>query len=260
MKKKSIRRYAAAALIVLCAAVLAAFWYIPRKIAPAEEQGLLLSCDEEAVLRLSEPEEDQAQTAFSDRTPSQNGADMPSGAPSADGAPAAESPSREIQTMIRVHVCGAVCQPGVYAFPLGSRAEAAVEAAGGFTEEADREFVNLAAFLQDGEQLCIPTEEEAAEARELLQPGSRFGSADRSPGGQLSPAGTGGKVDLNKADKQALMSLPGIGEKLAERILDYRSTHGPFRSAEDLIKVPGIKEKAFGKLSGLVTAGEGGYD
>lgn len=136
----------------------------------------------------------------------------------------------ESKGTICVYVCGAVERPGVVELPLGSRADDAVKAAGGMTQEADSAYVNLAAFVEDGEKLFIPT---VTEAQELSQ--QQETEAQRL-------------ININTADAAALCTLPGIGESRAADILLYREEHGAFESIEDIMKVPGIKNNAFEKI------------
>ncbi len=139
---------------------------------------------------------------------------------------------------IYVHVLGAVNQPGLYSFREGDRAIDAVAAAGGYTEEADRQSLNLARFLSDGEQIVVPTQSETAS-------GAALNSA--------SPYADGGKVNLNTADSAALESLPRVGPALATRIIAWRDENGRFASVEDLMSVSGIGDKTFAGLKDLVT-------
>lgn len=139
-----------------------------------------------------------------------------------------------MQAVIYVHVCGAVAVPGVVEVPVGSRAQAAVDAAGGFTEEADTSYVNLAAPIADGEQLYIPTKEEAEELR------------------RNQAAAESGMVNLNTADISLLCTLPGIGESRAGDIIAYRQDHGGFADTEEIMQVPGIKESTYEKIKDLI--------
>lgn len=155
----------------------------------------------------------------------------------ADGAGTGGAAADEeaAQSVIYVHVCGAVSAPGVVQIPAGSRAQAAVEAAGGFTGEADTAYVNLAAPIADGEQLYIPTKEEAEELRK-----------DQA-------AAESGLVNLNTADVKLLCTLPGIGESRAGDIIAYRQKHGGFTDTEEIMQVPGIKESTYNKIRDLIT-------
>lgn len=137
-----------------------------------------------------------------------------------------------------IYVCGAVNSPGVYELPEGSRVYEAVEAAGGMTEDADERSLNQAGLLQDGQQITVYTVEEAA---------------GTVPGSGAVPDGLeSGRVNLNTAGKELLMTLPGIGETKAEAILTYRSEHGPFSDIEEIKNIEGIKEKVFEKIEGLI--------
>ncbi len=140
---------------------------------------------------------------------------------------------------IFVHVCGAVNAPGVYELAAGSRYQDAVQAAGGFAENAEETFLNLASVLTDGEQLVVPTVEEAA---------SREASREQAEAAD-------DRVDINLAGREELMTLPGIGEVRAEAILQYREENGPFSSAEELMNVPGIKESTFGQIKEKIKVG-----
>jgi len=148
------------------------------------------------------------------------------------------------ESLVWVYVCGAVCQEGVYMLPAGSRYQTALEAAGGFSEEADRSFLNLAAVVADGERILVPTQEEAVQLREAE---SLHASEEQ--------AASDGRIDLNTADKAALMTLPGIGEAKAEAILLYRQENGEFQDIEEIMKVPGIKQGAFDKIKARIKVG-----
>ena len=135
---------------------------------------------------------------------------------------------------IAVHVCGAVERPGVYYFSEDARVIAAIEAAGGFSEEASTDYLNLAAILSDGEQIYVPTTEEEKCYRESREEASR----------QL--------IDINTAGKEILMTLPGIGESRALDIISYREKEGAFGSVSDIMKVSGIKQSVFDKICDMI--------
>jgi len=142
-------------------------------------------------------------------------------------------------TDIFVHVTGAVAKPGVYAAEVGSRVFDIVAMAGGFTKKADQASVNLARLVSDGEQLLVF--ERASEAK------SASTSSNTSAG---SMAGT--LVSLNRATLSELEELPGVGPTLAQRIIDWRSANGGFKSLEDLLEVGGIGDKLFAGIQGKV--------
>ncbi|MGI9861602.1 ComEA family DNA-binding protein [Moorella naiadis] len=155
---------------------------------------------------------------------------------------------------IQVHVTGAVKLPGVYELPAGARVNEAVNLAG-LLPEANANALNLAAPLNDGQQIVVPRQGEAIAAvgtGSLPAPGSGPGAAPGVTAG-ATPVNSGGKVNINTATLQELDSLPGIGPTLAQRILDYRNQKGPFRNIEDLQNVSGIGAKKFADLKDRVT-------
>lgn len=146
-----------------------------------------------------------------------------------------ENADTQPEKLLYVHVCGCVREPGVAVLPEGSRAGDALAAAGGFSEDADRDYVNLAAKVADGEKLYFPSAAEAESLQEEAQ------EADSH------------LVDINSAEEALLCTLPGIGASRAEAIIAYREEHGPFETGEDIMKVPGIKEGAYEKLKDRIT-------
>ena len=143
-----------------------------------------------------------------------------------------------------VHVTGAVAQPGVYQLPASSRVQDAIQAAGGLLPEADAPALNLAAFLQDGEQISVLAVQPTLPA---LEPPARSAPLPTAQAGKL--------ININTATQAELESLPGIGPALAQQIIAYRKAHGPFATIEDIIDVPGIGPKTFEKIKDLITVG-----
>ena len=138
-------------------------------------------------------------------------------------------------TTVCVYVCGAVKSPGVVEVTSDSRVEDALLAAGGFTEDACRDYVNLAARVTDGEMIYFPdvTECEVLEKKRLQEEAEM--------------------VDINLADVTQLCTLPGIGAAKAEAIVSYRDANGAFQSIEEIMNVPGIKTQAFEKIKNKIT-------
>lgn len=146
----------------------------------------------------------------------------------------------EKEEIIIVYVCGEVKKEGIVKLPSGSRVYEAIEMAGGMTENADASWLNQAEVLSDGAKIDVPDKEETKTMIPESSPGIREES-----GGSL--------VNLNQADKETLMTLPGIGESKAESILEYRKEHGKFGSIEEIKEIPGIKDGVFQKIKDKIT-------
>lgn len=144
-----------------------------------------------------------------------------------------------LQDSIVVHVCGAVKCEGVYELPQDSRASDALNAAGGFAENADTSYVNLAESVRDGQKLYFPEEGETA------------GDGMPDTGGNFREESF--LVNINTADVSALTGLPGIGSTRAERIVEYRDTHGGFASKEELKNVNGIGDSIYENLEAYIS-------
>lgn len=145
---------------------------------------------------------------------------------------------------VQVYICGAVASPGVYTLPGGSRVVQAVEAAGGFLPDAEEKILNLARKIEDGEQITVWTREEAENMEITETPQQNTGGTEQASGS--------GKVNLNTAGKEELMTLSGIGESRADAIIAYREANGPFGSIEEIMNIEGIKEKMFEKIRGSI--------
>jgi competence protein ComEA len=147
---------------------------------------------------------------------------------------------------VTVHVVGSVRRPGVYRISGGGRVDDAVAAAGGLLGSADQAAVNLARMVNDGEQIAVPAK--GATAVRGGAPG-----ASGAVGGGVP--GAGAKIDLNSATAEQLDTLPGVGPATAKKIVDDRTQNGPYRTVDDLLRVPGIGAKKLDALKDLVTAG-----
>jgi competence protein ComEA len=155
--------------------------------------------------------------------------------------PAPSAPTQP--TTILVYVSGAVKNPDVYSLPVGSIVRDAMVAAGGPAGDADLDRINLAAPLSDGLQVHFPKEGEPAAA-----PGT-------SRGAQASNLPSGAPIDINTASLEELDTLSGIGPAIAQRIIDYRQSHGPFQSIEQIKDVKGIGDALFEKIKDHITVG-----
>jgi competence protein ComEA len=149
---------------------------------------------------------------------------------------------------IQVHVAGAVVRPGIYDLPEESRVIDAVEAAGGFVAEADKNGVNLAARLEDAQRLDVPFVAG-------FIPEEEQGFVVISEG-TPSPLSGEELVDINNASLEELEKLPGIGPTTAQKIIDYRELFGPFLRIEDIVNVSGIGPATFDEIKDLITVGD----
>lgn len=145
--------------------------------------------------------------------------------------PRAQRTRAATSTSVMVDVIGAVRRPGVVRLPAGARVVDAVAAAGGLLP-GRAPVVNMAREVVDGEQIVVGAAAMTATATS--------GSA-------------GGRVSINNGDVAALDSLPGIGAVIAQRIVDYRTQHGPFRTLRDLLDVPGIGDAKYADIADAIT-------
>lgn len=144
---------------------------------------------------------------------------------------------------VTVYVCGAVNRAGVYRLRGQSRVIDAIEAACGMNEFADKDFINQAMLIEDGQKIYVPTREETAEIRDASDIGDIAVYDGRSEAGVKN-----GKVNINTADASELMTLPGIGEAKAALIIEYRTDSGGFKTIEDIMNISGIKEGMFNRI------------
>lgn len=140
-----------------------------------------------------------------------------------------------------VYVCGAVGRPGVYEADEGSRIFEVLEMAGGVTDVAAEQYLNLAETVADGQKIVVPTQEEAL-LMEL-----------KPEGGGGSDSGGNSLVNLNTAGEEELTSLPGIGASKAKSIIAYREEHGGFQKVDEIKNIEGIKDGVFQKIKDLIT-------
>lgn len=206
----------------------------------------------------------------------EGGASAAPSSTSREGIPV-PTPTPEV-TEIVVHVAGAVHKPGVYHLPIGARNDEAIQKAGGPTSEANMDALNLAARVEDGSQLYLPTRKQhpeggadaptettptqataAASAHAVTKaggkagahPAAKAGAAKGGKGGKFSSPGQG-TVNINTATAEELERIPGIGPAMAARILEFRQTSGKFTAPEDLLQISGIGEKKFAKMQPFV--------
>lgn len=150
---------------------------------------------------------------------------------------------------VKVFVCGAVLQEGVYTLKEGSRIDSALKLAGGFAQDADTDYVNLAETVEDGQKIYFPREGEEvteAQSKETATTGSSDATGSQS---QENSA----LVNINTADIEGLKTLPDIGETRAQRILAYRQSNGNFASKEDIKNVSGIGDSIYESIKDYIT-------
>ena len=170
--------------------------------------------------------------------------------------------------IVRVYVGGAVQRPGVVTLPRGSRVADAIDAAGGVTEQADTATLGMAAMLSDSDQVIVasialapaPSAMTASPEQTESTPTARSGGAESVTPTVPSlisapPAGGTALIDLNTASIEELDTLPGIGPTIAQRIIDYRTTDGPFQTVDELEGIRGISARMVDEMRALVTVG-----
>ncbi len=162
----------------------------------------------------------------------------------ASPSPPASSASPEALDVV-VHVCGAVRSPGLVRLPAGSRVADALKLAGGAAAKAELSALNLAERVVDGQQILVP----------------RRGAAMAAPsavGGSAAPEGAaagvaGAPVNINTASLEELDQLDGVGPVTAQKIIDYRTANGGFKTIEEIKEVPGIGDARFDAIKDKIT-------
>lgn len=247
-------------LLVAVLALVAVVWGVTQfSAAPRAEQVASPSASAESVQAVGAQQSPGAQsTAQPGANPSE----------SAQGGASGEA-------TVRVHVAGAVNNPGVYTLPAQGRAVDAIAAASGAAADADLDRVNLAGALSDGVQIYVPHRGETAAPAQIqpnggtanagqsnaangaAQNGASQGGTQPQPARTLTPAGSAQKVstpvNINTATAEELQTLPRIGPAMAQRIIAWREAHGGFRSVDELDAVPGIGPSMLENLRPLVT-------
>lgn len=205
---------------------------------------LLCGCAKESDLEISladSVQESSVEPVAEKDSSAESGAGQENDAKTILQGESLQSAAEKAPEVIYVQVTGAVCEPGVYELPEGSRVFEAIEKAGGMTEEAAPDSVNQALPVTDGEMIILFTKEEWQTAKEsgtVSEKASADGSAEQSDG----------RVNINTADMELLCTIPGIGQTRAQSILTYREQNGAFGSIEEIKKVSGIKDGLFQKI------------
>ena len=250
-------------LLVAVLALVAVVWGVTQfSAAPRAEQVASPSTSPSASA-------ESVQAVGTQQSPGAQSAAQSTAQPGANPSESAQGGASGEAT-VRVHVAGAVNNPGVYTLPAQGRAVDAIAAASGAAADADLDRVNLAGALSDGVQIYVPHRGETA-APAQIQPiggtanagqgnaanGASQGGAQPQPARTLTPAGSAQKgstpVNINTATAEELQSLPRIGPAMAQRIIAWREAHGGFRSVDELDAVPGIGPSMLENLRPLVT-------
>lgn len=160
-----------------------------------------------------------------------------------------------------VYVSGYVNNPGVYELSAGSRVIDAIDAAGGYSKEAYDNYLNLASLIADGQMIYVPSEEEVESGS--IERGVASGADGSGVGGVTggngggnggNSSGSGALVNINQASKEELMTLPGIGESKADKIIAYREENGRFSTPEGIMEISGIKDGLYNKIKDKICA------
>ena len=243
-------------LLVAVLALVAVVWGVTQfSAAPRAEQLASPSASAESV-----------QAVGAQQSPGAQGTAQPSANPSESAQGGASG-----EATVRVHVAGAVNNPGVYTLPAQGRAVDAIAAASGAAADADLDRVNLAGALSDGVQIYVPHRGETAAPAQIQPNGgtanagqgnaangaAQNNAAQPQPARTLTASGSAQKgstpVNINTATAEELQSLPRIGPAMAQRIIAWREAHGGFRSVDELDAVPGIGPSMLENLRPLVT-------
>ena len=173
----------------------------------------------------------------------------PASPPPATPAVAA-SPSAAADVV--VYVCGAVKSPGVVRVPAGARVADALALAGGPVAKAELDGVNLAAKVVDGQQIMVPERAATVAAGSSAGTGSSAASGSSAAAGG-SAATPGAPININTATLEELDALSGVGPATAQKIIDFRTANGPFKTIDDIKNVSGIGDAKFAAMKDSIT-------
>jgi competence protein ComEA len=167
--------------------------------------------------------------------------------------PTHSPPTSTPDLTIKVYITGEVVKPDVYVMRSGDRIEDVINLAGGFTENAAKTHLDLAQRVKDEMHIVIPaqtTPDSTPSEGGVTLPVEGVSQAGSS---NTNPNPVPGKINLNTASQAELDSLPGIGQVLSQRIFDYRTKNGSFKTLDDLRKVQGVTKATLDKIRDLVT-------
>lgn len=244
---------------VLLLAVIAGTWWLFRWLtSPVGAQSDQPGEDEQIELEHAPDADDAAdQSAQGEQPPAGKEPSGQSAESQASGEDSAGGDGGSGSTVM-LHVAGEVQTPGVVEVQEGSRVVDALSLAGGATDAANIDALNLAETVQDGQYILVPHQDEEAPEVPASAPDTGSGAGPDGPGtadsgGDGAGQGEGGVVNLNTATSEELQTLSGIGPALAERIIDHRESVGAFSSMEDFNAVSGIGPAMMEKLDGQVS-------
>ncbi|NLJ88750.1 MAG: hypothetical protein GX327_08295 [Epulopiscium sp.] len=159
----------------------------------------------------------------------------------------------EIENIFYVYICGAVKKPGVYSLKEGSRIIDVLDMAGGALEDADLNLLNLAEKIFDEQKIYIPKIGEEIDKSQIKVENRDDGELKVHTANNSVKNSTNNLININTASLDQLQSLPGIGAVIAQNIIDYRNSQGPFRSIEEIKNVSRIGDKTFEKIKDKIT-------
>lgn len=162
-----------------------------------------------------------------------------------------ENVQNEEEEIIIVHIAGEVKKPGIVKIKEGARIADIIEEAGGLTEKANIININLAYIIEDGQKITIPSKEQKVEVEQegYIQTENGVGIIDEEQGGSNKNQ----LVNINKATKEELQTLQGIGESTADKIITYRKENGNFKQIEDIKNVPGIGDAKYENIKDKIS-------
>lgn len=256
MEKFKIQKICIMVLLLAVAGIL----YSCREVKDSDVVFLNDSAADEPDSTLDEPveninEKKQDNFISANETGDETEDEKASGNQTFDADTESENTTDDGQNKLYVYICGAVVKPDVYIVDEGTRLIEAVKLAGGLKKDAAGDYVNLAAPVQDGQRVYIPTKEEVKDIKlEELADSTFVNHEDFLHSLAKKDQGNNDfKVNINTASEEELMTLPGIGKAKAASIIAYREEHGGFKSIEEIMNISGIKNSVFNQISDKIT-------